>query len=75
MRIRRYGNRAGFTKITVWSNNETTAINDVNTSTATIPMQQLDKDLDKPLITLSGIRDSKPQKGVYIVGGKKVLVK
>ncbi len=68
-------NRAGFTRITVWSNTDTTAPDDVNTSTATIPKQQLGEDWNKPMTALSGIRVSKPQRGVYIVGGKKVLVK
>lgn len=68
-------NRAGFTRITVWSNTDTTAPDDVNTSTATIPMQHLVEDWNKPMTTLSGIRVSQPQKGVYVVGGKKVLVK
>lgn len=46
-------NRAGFTKMTVWSSTETTPIYAVTTPTASVMLQQVREGLYKPVATLS----------------------
>lgn len=51
-------NRAGFTKITVWSSTETTPIYTVSTPTATLALQQVREGLYKPVATLTTKTDA-----------------
>jgi len=51
-------NRAGFTKITVWSSTETTPIYAVSTPTATVALQQVREGLYKPVATLATETDA-----------------
>lgn len=51
-------NRAGFTKITVWSSTETTPIYAVSTPTATIALQQVREGLYRPVVTLATETDA-----------------
>ena len=61
-------NRAGFTKMTVWSGSETTAIYDV-------PAIGRETTTDKTCYNLSGQRLASSVKGICIVGGKKLIIK
>lgn len=63
-------NRAGFTKMTVWSSTETTPIYAVSTPTASVELQQVREGLFKPVATLSAsANDSEASLTYYYKGG------
>lgn len=62
-------NRAGFTKMTVWSSTETTALVQHPTPTASVVLQQVREGLYKPVVTLSATNDQSTAITCYYKGG------
>ena len=62
-------NRAGFTKMTVWSSTETTAIFQHDKPTATVELQQISEELYKAVATLSAANDDNAAITYYYKGG------
>lgn len=62
-------NRAGFTKMTVWSSTETTALVQHPTPTASVALQQVREGLYKPVATLSASNNQDAPITLYYKGG------
>lgn len=62
-------NRAGFTKMTVWSSTETTPICAVSTPSASVVLQQVSEGLYKPVATLTTANSTNAPITYYYKGG------